>query len=216
MSIRHLIHCHTTDTALFGVSMQKLAEITQKIVFGIKTGTHVIAEASTYWRKKMSEETNWKEELIEKYPDLFGTTYPCVSDGWSHLLQALCLQINHYLKYTNKTIVADDYDLYLDNDSMYKFSFSQIKEKFGGLRAYFNGGDDFISGVITFAETMSYEICETCGGKGKLRRTAWNSTLCDEHYEERVIFDNAKKQEFNEQQLDMWDKTEGLSNEDYN
>jgi len=224
-NIKHLIRYHTADTVLFGVSMRKLAEITQKIALGIKIGTHVIAEASTYRRKKMSEKEmgictgckkecdnlsqvgsrgprrvtlcedcmTWEARLTMKYSDLLSNCYPCVGEGWSNLLEAMCAHIEHYLKYTGKAIIEDGAEPPLNGHYMHSFYFCQIKEKFGGLRAYFNGGDDFISGVITFAETMSYEICETCGGKGKLRRTAWNSTLCDKHYEERVIFDNAKR-----------------------
>jgi len=135
----------------------------------------------------------WEARLTVKYSDLLSNCYPCVGEGWSNLLEAMCAHIEHYLKYTGKAIIEDGAEPPLNGHYMHSFYFCQIKEKFGGLRAYFNGGDDFISGVITFAETMSYEICETCGGKGKLRRTAWNSTLCDKHYEERVIFDNAKR-----------------------
>jgi hypothetical protein len=40
---------------------------------------------------------------------------------------------------------------------------TQVKEKFGGLRFYYNGGDQLIDGMIRLAEHESYYICEECG-----------------------------------------------------
>jgi hypothetical protein len=62
----------------------------------------------------------------------------------------------------------------------------QVKEKFGGLRFYINGGSDDIFKRITKAENDSYEICEITGKLGKLRTDlGWYVTLCDEEYEKR-------------------------------
>jgi hypothetical protein len=62
----------------------------------------------------------------------------------------------------------------------------QVKEKFGGLRFYINGGSDDIFKRITKAENDSYEICEVTGKSGKLRTDlGWYVTLCDEEYEKR-------------------------------
>jgi len=62
----------------------------------------------------------------------------------------------------------------------------QVKEKFGGLRFYINGASNDIHNRISEAETLSYETCEVCGGKGELRtKIRWYTTLCDKHYEER-------------------------------
>jgi hypothetical protein len=62
----------------------------------------------------------------------------------------------------------------------------QVKEKFGGLRFYINGGSDDIFKRITKAENDSYEICEVTGKPGKLRTDlGWYVTLCDEEYEKR-------------------------------
>jgi hypothetical protein len=63
----------------------------------------------------------------------------------------------------------------------------QVKEKFGSLRFYINEGSDEVFNRITKAERDSYEICETCGEKGELRKDlGWISTLCDKHYIERL------------------------------
>jgi hypothetical protein len=45
----------------------------------------------------------------------------------------------------------------------------QIKEKFGGLRFYYNGGDNRISAVVDFAEMLSMTICEESGQTGAIR-----------------------------------------------
>ena len=63
---------------------------------------------------------------------------------------------------------------------------TQVKEKFGGLRFYINGGSDEIYDKITEAEKLSHETCELCGKKGELRtKIRWFTTLCDEHYEKK-------------------------------
>jgi hypothetical protein len=58
---------------------------------------------------------------------------------------------------------------------------AQIKEKFGGLRFYYDGGDDHISGMVTMAEVWAGRTCETCGNVGKQRGGGWIRTLCDQH-----------------------------------
>jgi hypothetical protein len=75
------------------------------------------------------------------------------------------------------------------NEPLEFFYWSQIKEKFGGLRAYCYGADEFIRGAIEMAESMSYIICEVTGEKGKVRYKkfdengqaipAWVKTLSD-------------------------------------
>lgn len=57
----------------------------------------------------------------------------------------------------------------------------QVKEKFGTLRFYYNGGDEYISGLVSMAEWASSVTCETCGERGKLRGSGWVYTACDEH-----------------------------------
>lgn len=55
----------------------------------------------------------------------------------------------------------------------------QIKEKFGGLRFYIDGGDDTIYGMISLAEGMSYRTCEFCGTTENVGRTqGWIITCC--------------------------------------
>ena len=58
----------------------------------------------------------------------------------------------------------------------------QIKEKFGTLRFYTSGGDDYTDGVIRMAEAMSGSTCETCGNPGTTGGKGWIKTACEEHH----------------------------------
>ena len=60
----------------------------------------------------------------------------------------------------------------------------QIKEKFGGLRFYYEGGDNEVHGMVRMAEAWAGYACETCGNLGKQRSGGWIRTLCDTHEEE--------------------------------
>jgi len=63
----------------------------------------------------------------------------------------------------------------------------QVKEKFGTLRFYYNGGDAVVRGMTSMAESMSAVTCEICGSPGKSRGGSWITTLCDKHAEEKGI-----------------------------
>ena len=79
-------------------------------------------------------------------------------------------------------------------DKVYWIRVEQIKEKFGGLRFYYQGGDDHIDGMVTMAEVWAGRTCETCGNLGKRREGGWIRTLCDVHEAEH----QAKMKERNE------------------
>jgi len=57
----------------------------------------------------------------------------------------------------------------------------QVKEKFGTLRFYYTGGDDYIRGMVTMAESMSGITCEECGNPGTSTSGGWIKTVCVEH-----------------------------------
>jgi hypothetical protein len=59
----------------------------------------------------------------------------------------------------------------------------QVKEKFGGLRFYVQAATDKHYQYISFAESMSYRTCESCGAAGKTYTDGWHTTLCDIHAE---------------------------------
>jgi hypothetical protein len=62
---------------------------------------------------------------------------------------------------------------------------TQVKEKFGTLRFYTSGGDDYTRGVEAMAEAMSGVTCETCGKPGTTGGGGWITTLCEEHRNKR-------------------------------
>ena len=119
------------------------------------------------------------DKLILAYPEQFkNLTWIECGDGWFGILSRLCYIVDCRLVYKKKL-----------NEPLDFFYWSQIKEKFGGLRAYAYGADDFIRGAIEMAESMSYITCEVTGERGKVRKQmlneaqepipAWMKTLCD-------------------------------------
>ena len=76
-------------------------------------------------------------------------------------------------------IVAGDFRIV--PDSVPQVTLDQVKEKFGTLRFYYTGGDDYISGLVSMAESMSDITCETCGKPGTSTGGSWIKTACLEH-----------------------------------
>jgi hypothetical protein len=55
----------------------------------------------------------------------------------------------------------------------------QIKEKFGRLRFYITGGDDYVVGLIQMAEASSGLVCEICSNSAKTKnKGTWLLTRC--------------------------------------
>jgi len=59
---------------------------------------------------------------------------------------------------------------------------TQVKEKFGALRFYYDGGDERVTGMVHLAEALSGATCECCGSPAERRGQTWLSTLCDSCY----------------------------------
>jgi hypothetical protein len=76
-------------------------------------------------------------------------------------------------------------------ESIPQVTLDQVKEKFGTLRFYYSGGDDYISGMVSFAESLTAVICESCGNPGERRGGGWVHTYCDPCEEKREL---ARKQ----------------------
>jgi len=62
----------------------------------------------------------------------------------------------------------------------------QVKEKFGSLRFYIQGGNDAVRERIAQAEYSASKTCEVCGEPGHLRPGGYWRTLCDKHFESTV------------------------------
>ena len=66
-------------------------------------------------------------------------------------------------------------------ESIHQVTLDQVKEKFGTLRFYYSGGDEYIHGLVSMAESMSGVTCETCGKPGTSTGGGWIKTACKEH-----------------------------------
>ena len=63
-------------------------------------------------------------------------------------------------------------------ESIPQVTLDQVKEKFGTLRFYYTCGDDYISGMVSLAESMTGVTCESCGNPGETRGGGWVHTYC--------------------------------------
>lgn len=113
------------------------------------------------------------EKLFQAYPGLFMARYgsrpkqagmwwglQCY-DGWYELIESIAVLLTQH----NPAIQAE-----------------QVKEKFAGLRFYYQPADRYTEGVVSMAEALSVQICETCGAPGII----WNRegcfvTWCEQH-----------------------------------
>jgi hypothetical protein len=130
-----------------------------------------------------------------KYPYQFGADFfelnPSFETGWMPIFERLCAEV----------------DRALDGEVKALFRWHQVKEKLGGLRAYWSFGFDddahsafrktpagiAIIRAIQSAEDESDRTCEVCGATpAALGRAADDAgyriqTLCDEHIGERLL-----------------------------
>ena len=114
---------------------------------------------------------DWRPFLAE-FPILFGegrfiTLW--VGERWFELLWDLCVT----LEATAGKRVADGHP---------PIRVVQVKEKYGTLRVYVEGGCDEVFDLIDAAETRSRTTCETCGRPGStICLDDWDRTLCPAH-----------------------------------
>tara|TARA_R110000868_G_scaffold103681_16_gene285387 strand:+ start:153 stop:707 length:555 start_codon:yes stop_codon:yes gene_type:complete len=170
-----------------------------------------------------------EKQLIEKYPGLFGDVnkspkeslmcFGCEhGDGWYDIIDNLCGYITHLQKNVSyylspKEEVKDDTSF----DGLFhcpNVVFSQIKEKYGTLRVYWNFReienydeiksklknpddldeyikryDNMVENAIDFCEYLSSQTCEVTGKPGKLYSKGWCVTLCKEEAIKRFGFE---------------------------
>lgn len=89
-------------------------------------------------------------------------------NGWLELI----IPIAEYIEKYNKENPENEYPM----------CFTQIKEKWGGLRVSVNYGTKELFDMISNAEAESYNICETCGSKEDVgeKFDGWYKTMCYE------------------------------------
>ncbi len=83
---------------------------------------------------------------------------------------------------------------------------SQVKEKFGTLRFYYNGGDEYIHGLAAMAEAMSARTCESCGSPAKTQGTGWRTTMCQPCIDSREERRQRELAEYNAKHEDVYQK----------
>lgn len=117
-----------------------------------------------------------REQLEQKLYDVFSEffydkdndCYLSIScgDGWFDLIYRMCIDIEEFMNQYSK----DEF-----------FRFTQIKEKYGGLRVYFicSCDESSLDDIIAEAEDESDKTCEQCGREGENRDIGgWYKTLC--------------------------------------
>jgi hypothetical protein len=129
-------------------------------------------------------------KMESSYPSMFAKPYGgfAIGPGWWPIIESLCKHIYSYTEYNQQIrellLKSNPYNVTIP-DAIQPVVVRQIKEKFGGLRFYYDGGNDRIMGMVTMAEVWAAHTCEECGKPGKLRSGGWFQTLCDEHEAER-------------------------------
>lgn len=111
--------------------------------------------------------------LYERYPTIFAERRVsptrslmcfglCCDNGWFALIDKLCADI----------VAMEGHET---------FKACQVKEKFGGLRFYGQGGTEEIHKRVSQAEDESYKTCEHCGVTTGVTCTGryWVRSLCD-------------------------------------
>lgn len=134
------------------------------------------------------------ERLHRQYPTLFSRPLAIeCGDGWYGLLDRMLRSMEvHVISREKSRIWAEKNNSaglpHADvPDPVDPITLQQIKEKFGTLRVYYQGGDDTIHGIARMAEAMSEITCEVCGSVGKTRNGTWIKTLCDQHHVKRSL-----------------------------
>ena len=104
------------------------------------------------------EKTYPKLYLDEENKSLLRYGFEC-EDGWFRLILWLSSYIQQYIDQNNEW--AEKYPT--EHTKIEQVKVRQVKEKFGSLRYYIDGGDEHINNVIDFSMHISGGICEYTG-----------------------------------------------------
>jgi hypothetical protein len=147
------------------------------------------------------------QHIREKYPLIFSQRCEMsIGDGWFDIIDMLCANIQSRIDnverqrgYTiewNENVNDPNFEwvAYVKREErevpeiIDQVVVTQIKEKFGTLRFYYSGGDDYIRGLESMAASMTSRVCEECGSPGTTRSTEkqrWVRVLCEKHATEQ-------------------------------
>jgi len=138
--------------------------------------------------EEINEYEVFVKSMEEKYPKMLDGKYGgfAIGKGWWIIVDKLMSQIQWHI---DNSVKNNKWDLENDKTDVRpiipQVTVAQIKEKFGGLRFYYDGGDEYIHGLVSMAESWAGTACEECGGIGERRSGGWIRTLCDKHEAER-------------------------------
>lgn len=147
-------------------------------------------------------------KICEAFPKLFRDSenkpiqsygFEC-GDGWFNLIYSLCGAIQKHIDSTEEQRSrAIEWNSMLDRgespswfdptkypalkrydvpELVPQVTIRQVKEKFGSMRVYINGGDNTIRDYIDMVCYISDSTCELCGGIGEKTKSSWVQTLC--------------------------------------
>ncbi len=134
--------------------------------------------------QEYNEYEAFAKRMEERFPLMFAERYGgfAVGKGWWPILENLCANIQGRIDWAKK---QHDWDVENKKEPARELIpqvvVEQIKEKFGGLRFYYQGGDEYIHGMVTMAESWADSCCEECCAPGRRRSGGWIRTLCDYH-----------------------------------
>jgi hypothetical protein len=128
-----------------------------------------------------------QNKLYDKYPKIFinksASKYEsalywglCCGEGWYNLITNLCENLQKYLD---------------EHPEVPQVVATQVKEKFGTLCFYTEGGDGVTRQMEIDAVNLSGDTCENCGSTEEVTSTrGWITNLCKtcmaEHNERKL------------------------------
>lgn len=126
---------------------------------------------------------DWKNEQIEKNIRFNLAIEKAIAGDLSSLYEVLSIKNPDMVstwqqEQIDKALAGE---LRQVSDKIPQLVADQIKEKFGTLRFYTTGGDEYTSGVVRMAESLSCVTCEVCGKPGMTNGKGWIKTTCEEH-----------------------------------
>lgn len=118
----------------------------------------------------------FSQSMEQRFPKMLGGKYGgfSVGTGWWPIIESLCANMQSHIDHKEK-----------QGQAIPQVVVEQIKEKFGGLRFYYQGGDEQIHGMVRMAEAWANHSCEECGAPGKRTSEGWIKNLCEFHLAER-------------------------------
>lgn len=91
----------------------------------------------------------------------------------------------------------------------------QVKEKFGTLRFYYHGGDEYTQAIVDFAASLSCYTCEDCGAMDETvgrNSRGWIRTTCEKCTSKEILADHKKNR--NKERVNVIQKARTSPKED--